>query len=288
LVGQGWLAVSHYPYYLTYHNPLFGGPAGAAKLMTIVGWGEMLDQAADYLNRQPQADTQRVVTERFCSTLRPFFSGPVRCLNSSFGGILQADYVVYYYNVVQRDLQWPEQWTYYRRRRAPVHRISRFGLDYVLIYRNPIRHQVDRQANRIPRALTAFGYNLEPDGRLTLFWQNEGLEDRSLQVGLAPTSGVYPLDSPSPSRGARRWVGCTPAPGFAGELGTPGAVIESSCSLGEADLAPGLYDLQLAVAGDSGLQPVQAGLLGVVSLDGAGRFAAVDLVEAGQMSKTSY
>lgn len=280
LVGQGWLVLVHYPYYLTYHNPLFGGSDGAARLMTIIGWGELLDQAGDYLNRQPEAGSAQVVAERYCSTLRPFFAGRVRCLNSTFGGILQADYVVYYYNVVQRNLQWPEQWTYFQQHHEPAHRLSRFGLDYVLIYRNPIRHQVDRQANHIPRALTAFGYNLAPGGRLTLFWQNEGLGDRSLRLGLAPTSGVYPLDSPSPSRGARRWIDCIPAPGFGGKLETPGAVIESTCSLDEADLAPGLYDLRLAVADDSGLQPIEAGLLGVMSLDAADRFETVDLVEA--------
>jgi hypothetical protein len=248
----------------------------------------MMDEAGRYLNRQPLAEMQLVVSERFCNTLQPFFEGQVRCLNSSAGGILQADYVIYYYNVVQRELPWPEQWAYFQRHKAPAHRVSQSGLNYVLIYRNPIHRQVDREANRIHQTLTAFGFNLDPDGRLTLFWQNEGLDDRRLLLGLAPTSGVYSQDSPSAGRDAPRWLECDPAPGFAGELGTPGAVIESICSLDKASLAAGLYDLQLAVADEAGLETADAALLGVVSIDTAGRFEAVDLVEASQISKTSY
>lgn len=41
-----------YPYYLSYYNPLMGGSAKAPEVM-MIGWGEGLDQAADYINRQP-------------------------------------------------------------------------------------------------------------------------------------------------------------------------------------------------------------------------------------------
>jgi hypothetical protein len=281
LLGQGWLVLSHYPYYLTYYNPFSGGAPGAARLMTIVGWGEALNEAADYLNQQPQAAAQQVVAERFCSVLRPFFAGRVACLNSSVGGILQADYIVYYYNVIQRNLPWPEQWQYFQRHDAPVHRVVLHGLDYVLIYHNPIQHQVDRQANSLPNGLTAFGYNLTPQGRLTLFWQNHGLGERQLLIGLAPTSGVYHIDAPAASPSPRQWLRCDPASGFADELSAPEAVIESICPLDQMDLSAGLYDLQLAVADGLNHIPIETSLLGVVQVEAFGQFESVHLARNG-------
>jgi hypothetical protein len=37
----------HYPYYLSYYNPLWGGPSAAMAIFDV-GWGEGYDQAADY------------------------------------------------------------------------------------------------------------------------------------------------------------------------------------------------------------------------------------------------
>jgi hypothetical protein len=45
-------ALPTFPHYLSYYNPLMGG-AGRAPEVMMIGWGEGLDQAADYLNRQP-------------------------------------------------------------------------------------------------------------------------------------------------------------------------------------------------------------------------------------------
>jgi 4-amino-4-deoxy-L-arabinose transferase-like glycosyltransferase len=283
LLTQGWLTLSHYPYYFTYHNPLFGGTPGAARLMTIVGWGEGLHKAANYLNRQPQAESLQIVTERVCSMLRPFAVSDVFCLNSSVGGILRADYVVYYYNLIQRDFLWVEQWQYFRAHRAPVHRVTLHGLDYVLIYRNPIQHQVDRQANSLAGLLTVFGYNLAPTGQLTLFWQNQGLDDGQLLVGLAPTRGVYPVETSGPGSAQRRWIDCRPNPAFAGELHTSNAIIESFCPLDSAGLPAGLYDLQVAVDDGFNLIPIQSSRLAVFQLDSAGQFKSIELVTAAQL-----
>lgn len=45
-------ALPTYPYYLSYYDPLMGGSAVAQQAM-MIGWGEGLDQAADYINHQP-------------------------------------------------------------------------------------------------------------------------------------------------------------------------------------------------------------------------------------------
>jgi hypothetical protein len=45
-------ALPTYPYYLSYYDPLMGGSTQAPQTM-MLGWGEGLDQAADYINHQP-------------------------------------------------------------------------------------------------------------------------------------------------------------------------------------------------------------------------------------------
>jgi 4-amino-4-deoxy-L-arabinose transferase-like glycosyltransferase len=276
LVVQGWLVASSYPYYLTYYNPLFGGASGAAKRMTIIGWGEGLNEAAAFLNRQPQAESLQVVTERFCSMVRPFFVGQVACLNSSVGGMLRADYLVYYYNVVQRNLQLPEQWNYLTRHYQPAYRMRVQGLDYVSVYRNPVQHPVDQKSNSLSGVLTTFGYNLSPQGQLTVIWQNLGMEERHLLVGVAATAGVYPAEG-GPAAGTRRWITCSPAPDFVAERDTSKAIIESYCPLAEAGLSPGLYDVQLAVGDSIEIKPIELSRLAVVWVDNESQFENVEL-----------
>lgn len=278
LLANGWSVLSHYPYYLTYHNPLLGGTPGAARLMTIIGWGEGLNEAAAFLNQQPDAQAARIVNERACTMLKPFAVGEVFCLNSSVGGTMQADYYVYYYNVVQREMPWPEQWAYYAHHREPLHRVTLHGLDYVLIYKNPVRYQVDREANALPGLFKVFGYDLGDNDRLTLFWQNLGLDQQELWIGLAPTRGVYPVRAGAVDR-ERVWLRCMPKPTFAAALNRPNAIIESVCPLDEVDLPPGLYDVQLGVGGESGVTAVETSRLAVLQVDQSGQVEQVALRE---------
>ncbi|MCB0197813.1 MAG: glycosyltransferase family 39 protein [Anaerolineae bacterium] len=275
---QSGSVVSNYPYYLTYYNPMFGGIQGASKVMTIVGWGEGLNDAGVYLSQQPDAKSLHVLTERACTQIRPFFVGRVSCLNSSLGGLLMADYIVYYYNVLQRDMPLPEQRAYLEQHQTPVHRVVLQDFDYVFIYRNPIEHQVDRKTNSAAKRLMTFGYNLEPDGQLTLFWQNLGLNDAPLLVGLAPTSGVYPSDG-GVANTQRSWITCQPNPDFTASLTTAKAIIESECDLESFEPEPGLYDIQLAVGDGSQVMPIPSSRLAVVQVEPDGTFQPVDLVE---------
>ena len=52
---HGLLNVPHYPYYLTYYNPLAGGTRTAPSVM-FVGWGEGLEEAGHWLDQQPDAE----------------------------------------------------------------------------------------------------------------------------------------------------------------------------------------------------------------------------------------
>jgi hypothetical protein len=288
LLGQGGLTLDHYPYYFTYYNPLLGGTQAAARLITIEGWGEGLNEAAAYLNRKPEARSLHVVVEMWCTTFSPFFVGKANCLNSSAGGIMRADYLIYYYNIVQRNLEWTEQWRYFNKHHLPEYRVTLHGLDYVLLYRNPIQNHVDREPNSLPGVFTTFGYNLANDGQLTLFWQNLGMGQQHLQIGLAPSNGVYAVDTLTASPDVPRlWLACQPKPGFINEMNSPGAIIESLCPLTSVDLPPGLYDLQLGLSDGSTILPLRSSLLGLVLINPNEHFTSVELEPASELSSLS-
>ncbi len=266
LVIQGYFVFSHYPYYFTYYNPLLGGNAAAARSITIYGWGEGLNEAAAYLNQLPDAESLQVATW-YPVTFAPFFVGHTNKFSWKVGNIMNSDYWVYYRNQLQRDLQDMHLWYYLQRRSNPVHRITLHGLDYVLIYQNPIQQHVDWKENGLPDVLTIFGYNISSNGNLTLFWQNLGLEQQQeLWVGLAPASG-----------GEIAWLACPPAPALATTLDTPGSIIESLCPLATIDAPPGLYDLHLGLGDGENTLPIQfpAGRLALV-IDPSGQFAVAD------------
>jgi hypothetical protein len=240
VLGQGWLVAGNYPYYFTYYNPLFGGAPGAARMIDV-GWGEGLNEAGAYLNRQPDSQSL-LVTADYYTALSPFFAGEVNDFNRSINEVMKSDYLVFYRRHLQSELHDPNLWRYFDQHYKPVESITLQGLDYALIYRNPIAQHVCAQDNNLPDALNPFGYSLAADGNLTLFWQNlaGGDQVQAVQAGLT-----------SVADGETRWVTCAPAPAFAAEAGLPGAFLESQCPLGASGTPPGYYDLRLGW-GDGG------------------------------------
>ncbi len=94
----------HYPYYLTYFNPLAGGSLTAPWAM-IIGWGEGLDQAAAWLNAQPDAEKLRIVSWYHDGPLSYFTqTEPVGVRYGSSLSWLENDFVVLYINQIQRDI----------------------------------------------------------------------------------------------------------------------------------------------------------------------------------------
>jgi hypothetical protein len=269
LVAQGWLVLDNYPYYFTYYNPLFGGASGASHLIGI-GWGEGMNEAAAYLNQQPDPESLQVAAF-YHLALAPFFVGGADEFPDQVGEVMQADYMVYYRHQLQRRLQDMDVWRFFDKHYAPVHRVTLQGLDYALVYRNPIEHHVHWQDNSLPGVITTFGYNLAADGMLTLFWQNLGLEaQQELWMGLAPAIG-----------GEARWVACTPVPVFAAELDAPGAILESQCPLAAASVPPDFYDLRLGLSDGTAIAPIEFpdGRL-ALSVDSTGHFTPVDQATA--------
>ncbi|GAB4543522.1 MAG: hypothetical protein Kow0063_36760 [Anaerolineae bacterium] len=122
-------ALAYYPYYLTYFNPLLGGPLTAPRLVKI-GWGEGLDQAGRWLGEQPDAPALRVGSY-YASALAPFFPGSIRDVTED--GL---DFVVLYLKQVQGGYPLPGILRYFEARQ-PVQTIWLDGIEYARIYAGP-------------------------------------------------------------------------------------------------------------------------------------------------------
>jgi 4-amino-4-deoxy-L-arabinose transferase-like glycosyltransferase len=141
LLLQGGFALPHYPYYLTYYNPLLGGIRQAAQTI-LVGWGEGYEQVARYLNQKDDAAHLRVATWYAKQCIGPFFSGQAYKLNVSGQepiGVVpwyETDYVVSYINQVQREIPTTAMVSFFRSQQ-PEYIVHIKGLDYASVYKVP-------------------------------------------------------------------------------------------------------------------------------------------------------
>ncbi len=141
---NGYLIFQSFPYYFTYYNPLLGGITTAAQVLTI-GWGEGLDQAADFLNRQVRSPDTRVASW-YESTFAPFYRGRSISYSKEKGKALAGDYVIFYINQTQRRFPDDAFFDYFENRFQPVEIITLQGLDYAWIYPSlGVDHYVDDQ-----------------------------------------------------------------------------------------------------------------------------------------------
>jgi len=131
LLAQFGLLWPYRPYYLTYYNPLLGGPRQAVKVL-LVGWGEGMEKAAQYLNSREDAEGLHVNTDHI-SQFAPFFVGHTSGLKDPDPEI--SDYYIFYVNSVQRQRD-PEILNRYYGREEPEYVVTLNGVDYVWIYPN--------------------------------------------------------------------------------------------------------------------------------------------------------
>ncbi len=126
--------VSTYPYYYQYFNPLFGGIRAATQVMQI-GWGEGLDEAARYLNTKPDAGRLRVISWYGDAPFAYYFKGKTINMpdDAALEELLEADYVVIYYQQYQRQLPSPEVLAFFQDQ-SPEYVVTLNGLDYVEVY----------------------------------------------------------------------------------------------------------------------------------------------------------
>ncbi len=133
VVSHGLLGLCHAPAYLTYYNPLLGGIRTAEKVL-MVGWGEGLKEAAEWINRQPDAESAGIVSWYRDGSLSYFLDSQRPVLD--YGQLefwADADYAVVYVNQRQRHLPTPRVLETIEAG-APVHVVKRDGVDLVRIY----------------------------------------------------------------------------------------------------------------------------------------------------------
>jgi hypothetical protein len=132
IVGQAlWLA-SSYPYPIAAYNPLFGGTT-VARQAIMVGWGEGLDQAADYLSRLPSS-TRLTASTQYHHVLRLIFDGRTVRVPAT----RQVDYYVVYVNMIQRNTV-PIPVRQAMATTAPVFTATVNGVPFAWVYKGPFQ-----------------------------------------------------------------------------------------------------------------------------------------------------
>ncbi|MBD2103624.1 glycosyltransferase family 39 protein [Leptolyngbya sp. FACHB-261] len=185
LLVQLAVLVPHYPYYLTYFNPLLGGIRTAQNLL-MVGQGEGLDVAANWLNQQPQAK-EMTVASWYLPSFAPFFHGTSVSVDKQDStdapAWTQAQRVVLYVNQFQRQLPSPKMLGYFAAQ-SPLHTVRLHGVDYAQIYPGPVPLSDELAKLSIPstakfgNAVSLLGYEVSnPQVQagqkwgISLYWQ---------------------------------------------------------------------------------------------------------------------
>lgn len=132
MVGlQIFVLVPHYPYYLTYYNPLFGG-AKVAQNVFMMGQGEGLERVARRLNQLPKSK-DITVASWYSTALVPYFQGQVLDVRGKSNNLMQANRVVDYINGTQRQWLKPKLLSYFQVQQ-PLYKVQLHGVDYARVY----------------------------------------------------------------------------------------------------------------------------------------------------------
>ena len=239
LIAQILLVLPHHPYYYPYFNPLTGGGYTAPHLIRI-GWGEGLDEIADFLNSLP--DPRRInVASRFPRHLVGF-EGTVLPLDAG-GEWTRAEHIVFYIHQVQREQDPGPGEIRWLRRYSPEHVVRLSGIEYAWVYQNPISVPANPQISQIVDQLQLFGY----------IWEEAGSALRLVWLNQHPDSGGQMLVRLRNDQVVTPWFFCEPESFFTEAAQTSGEVVESRCLL--TDLPPlrsGLYDVEVGFGQSDG------------------------------------
>ncbi len=175
LASWPWLRLA--PHYSTYFNPLLGGGDRAVELF-IVGGGEGLDLAAEYLNDKPGAKEIWALSF-YPQVFKHYFDGHTQSPTyGTWGGLpVSAHYMVVTSAQAQRGI-YPYTLAFFLPR-EPEHTVRINGIEYAWVYRvprqeqnspPPIQHPLD--AN-FEHRVHLIGYDVHQSGdelQLALYW----------------------------------------------------------------------------------------------------------------------
>ncbi len=141
LAGMAAPLVASHPYELAWYNPLVGGAPMAAHAI-VVGWGEGLEQAGDYIRTHTTREKYTVAAWYEWAVTPTLGQSAIGLDNALKPG--RVDYVVLYINQVQRGI-YPELVPLLRERGALLHTVRIGGIDYARIYqlRQPRQHTLN-------------------------------------------------------------------------------------------------------------------------------------------------
>jgi hypothetical protein len=123
-----------HPYGIAAFNQTLGGaPTGAYTF--AIGWGEGLDQAADWLHEQPDI-TGVTVASTMINSFQPLLNDGVQAVSPDGELSEQVGYVVIYVQDTQRELPEPPFDRFYQEE-TPLHVVDIHGVSYVWIYQVP-------------------------------------------------------------------------------------------------------------------------------------------------------
>lgn len=228
------------PYYFTYFNPLLGGPFTAPRLVKI-GWGEGLDWAGRFLQREDNLRGSRVGTA-YASTVAPFFEGDLSSITDA-----NLDYVILYLKQVQAGQPAPIFIRYFEHMNS-LFSVELNGIHYADVYSGPTLQVLPAQprpsaAGPQPlafRPLTPYGHIGETLAVDVVWPAAEPLSDVPAVVSLTtPISGESPGESHSDQLPA-----LAQAEAQATAL-APDLIVSRHSLLLPNDLKPGLYALGL-------------------------------------------
>jgi hypothetical protein len=171
VINAGWW----HPYSIVAFNQLFGGASAGARTFAV-GWGEGLEQVADWLNRQPDSDDVLTISHMITS-LNPYLREGARATFPDLSGQLKegAGYVVVTISQVQGGSPVPP-FNQFFNRAPPLHRVTIHGVDYAWIYQAPpgVAH---RRPSTFGNSIYFYGYSREGGAqpgqeiRFKLVWQ---------------------------------------------------------------------------------------------------------------------
>jgi hypothetical protein len=227
-----------HPYEIAAFNQALGGArAGAATFM--VGWGEGLEQAAAWLNAQPDSTGVRVAAQR-TEPLQAYLRRGSQAIAPGGEAFPQkTGYVVVYVRDVQSGAALPPFDRFYGRR-APAHIVIIHGVPYAWIYQLPPPAPAPRMAD-FDHGLHLRGFELAgtvlPEARLTLtlFWET--------RAALAADYTVFAhLVGPDGQRAAQADPLLTTHAWEANRFFTTAIPLELPAAAGSYQLVVGVYD----------------------------------------------
>ncbi len=175
---------SWHPYAIAYFNPLFGGAQAGADTFQI-GWGEGMEQAASWLNQQPDITGVLIASTRK-STLQPYLVHGAQAIEPP--GAEQFPVHTGYAVIYVRDAQ-VRPWSPFDSllQQMPLHTVMIHGVAYAWIYQvpPPVEHALPVVFGDLVKLR---GYTLNRsvsnEASITLFWEPQHNPNHDLAVFL--------------------------------------------------------------------------------------------------------